>query len=180
MERLEIDPCLLVRHIPATSHHAAAALAFKRPCASRRDTRHDERARRRRAPRAPPCPLPTRSPRGTGRAIANEPGFVSRVFVVACRRWCVWVSTERPNAASAPSVGIIARALRVVAHAVRDLPWADRLCPAQNVQVAMRATTGKLRLCDLVLQYDNARSDSARMKKHKATSRLPSPGYPIT
>ena len=83
MKQLETDPVPLgASHIP--SHippRRCGGLSFKRPCASRRDTSH-ERARARDEHQAPPCPLPTRSTRGTRRAITNEPGFVSRVFVV--------------------------------------------------------------------------------------------------
>ena len=76
-------PCLLVRPTyQATSHHAAAAACVLNARAPLGVTHHTNERARETSTTAPPCPLPTRSTRGTGRAITNEPGFVSRVFVV--------------------------------------------------------------------------------------------------
>ena len=76
-------PCLLVRPTyQATSHHAAAAACLLNARAPLGVTHHTNERARETSTTAPPCPLPTRSTRGTGRAITNEPGFVSRVFVV--------------------------------------------------------------------------------------------------
>ena len=79
----EPTPCLLVRPTyQATSHHAAAAACVLNARAPLGVTHHTNERARETSTTAPPCPLPTRSTRGTGRAITNEPGFVSRVFVV--------------------------------------------------------------------------------------------------
>ena len=76
-------PCLLVRPTyQATSHHAAAAACVLNARAPLGVTHHTNERARETSTTAPPCPLPTHSTRGTGRAIANEPGFVSRVVVV--------------------------------------------------------------------------------------------------
>ena len=77
-------PCLLVRHKHRhTNHHVAASLAFKFAPAPL-SACHTTRARRdpRRAPQPRHFPLPTRRSRGTGRAIAREAVFESRVVVV--------------------------------------------------------------------------------------------------
>ena len=84
MEQLGTEPVPLgASHIP--SHippRRCGGLSFKRPCASRRDTPH-ERARARDEHHSPAMPTAhTFHTRGTRRAITNEPGFVSRVFVV--------------------------------------------------------------------------------------------------
>ena len=67
-----------------TDHHAGASLSFEfPPCASRRDTYDASATQPATSTTAPPCPSPTRHTRGTGRAVAYEAGFVSRVVVVA-------------------------------------------------------------------------------------------------
>ena len=76
-------PCLLVRPTyQATSHHAGAAACVLNARAPLGVTHHTNERARETSTTAPPCPLPMHSTRGTGRAIANEPGFVSRVVVV--------------------------------------------------------------------------------------------------
>ena len=105
MEQLETDPVPLgTSHIP--SHippRRCGGLCFKRPCASRRGgvTHHTNERARETSTTAPPCLLPTHSTRGTGRAIANEPCFVSRVVVVVVSSAVVGrvfgSSTEEPN-----------------------------------------------------------------------------------
>ena len=82
--RSKSTPCLLVRHKHRhTNHHAAASLAFKSPPAPPLDVTHDASATRpATSTTAPPCPSPTRRARGTGRAIAREAVFESRVVVV--------------------------------------------------------------------------------------------------
>ena len=75
-------PCLLARPTyQATSHHATAAACLLNARAPLGVTHHTNERARETSTTAPPCPLPTRSTRGTRRAITNEPGFVSRVFV---------------------------------------------------------------------------------------------------
>jgi len=66
----------------ATSHHAAAAACVLNARAPLGVTHHTNEGERETSTTAPPCPLPTHSSRGVGRAIADEPGFVSRVVVV--------------------------------------------------------------------------------------------------
>ena len=82
MEQLETDPVPLgASHIP--SHiHAAAAACLLNARAPLGVTHHTNERARETSTTAPPCPLPMHSTRGTGRAIANEPGFVSRVVAV--------------------------------------------------------------------------------------------------
>ena len=76
-------PCILVRPTyQATSHHAAAAVCVINARAPLGMTHHTNERARETTTTAQPCPLPTHYTRGTGRAIANEPGFVSRVVVV--------------------------------------------------------------------------------------------------
>ena len=76
-------PCLLVRPTyQATSHHAAAAACVLNARAPLGVTHHTNERARETSTTAPPCPLPTQCTRGTGRAIADKPGFVSRVVVV--------------------------------------------------------------------------------------------------
>jgi len=76
-------PCLLVRPTyQATSHYTAAAACVLNARAPLGATHHTNERARETSTTAPPCPLPMHSTRGTGRAIANEPGFVSRVVVV--------------------------------------------------------------------------------------------------
>ena len=76
-------PCLLVRPTyHATSYNATAAACFLNARAPLGVTHHTNERARETSTTTPPCPLPTHSTRGTGRAIANEPGFVSRVVGV--------------------------------------------------------------------------------------------------
>ena len=76
-------PCLLVRPTyQATSHHAAAAACVLNARAPLGVTHHTNERARKTSTTAPPCPRPTQPTRGTGRAIADKPGFVSRVVVV--------------------------------------------------------------------------------------------------
>ena len=76
-------PCLLVRHKHRhTNHHAAASLAFKFSPAPLGVTHDASATRPATSTTAPPCPSPTRRARGTGRAIAREAVFESRVVVV--------------------------------------------------------------------------------------------------
>ena len=75
--------CLLVRPTyQATSHHAAATACVSNARAPLGVTHHTNERARETSTTALPCPLPTNFTRGTGRVIANEPGFVSRVLVV--------------------------------------------------------------------------------------------------
>ena len=78
-------PCLfLVRHKHRhTNHHAAASLAFKFVPAPLGVTHGASATRSATSTTAPPCPSPTRHERWTGRAVAYEAGFASRVVVVA-------------------------------------------------------------------------------------------------
>jgi len=76
-------PCFLVRHKHRhTNHHAAASLAFKFPPAPLGVTHDASATRPATSTTAPPCSSPTRRARGTGRAIAREAVFESRVVVV--------------------------------------------------------------------------------------------------
>ena len=103
MEQLETDPVPLgIRPTyQATSHHAAAAACVLNARAPLGVTHHTNERARETSTTAPPCPLPTNSTRGTGRAIADEPGFVSRVIVVVVLSAVVGrvfgSSTEEPN-----------------------------------------------------------------------------------
>ena len=84
-QRKTETPCLYwyVPHTyQATSHHAAAATCVLNALAPLGVAHHTNEHVRETTTTAPPCPLPTHSTRGTGRAIANEPGLVSRVVVV--------------------------------------------------------------------------------------------------
>ena len=97
-------PYFLVRPTyQATSHHAAAAACVLNARAPLGVTHHtNEHARETSTTAtAPPCPLPTHSTRGTGRAIADKPGFVSRIVVVVVLSAVVGrvfgSSTEEPN-----------------------------------------------------------------------------------
>ena len=94
-------PCLLVRPTyQATSHHAAAAACVLNARAPLGVTHHTNERARETSTTAPPCPLPTHSTRGTGRAIANEPGFVSRVVVVVVSSVvCLGLLQKRQTAA---------------------------------------------------------------------------------
>ena len=65
-----------------TNHHAAASLAFKFAPAPLGVTHDASATRPATSTTAPPCPSPTRRARGTGRAIAREAVFESRVVVV--------------------------------------------------------------------------------------------------
>ena len=143
-------PCLLVRPTyQATSHHAAAAACVLNARAPLGVTHHtNERARETRTT-APPCPPPTNSTRGTGRAIPNELGFVSQVVVVVVSSAVVGrvfgSSTEEPNGGrhrggklKYPALGVCFYVPSVIC------PGPIRLCPAQNDQKGVRATTGKL------------------------------------
>ena len=98
---------------------------------------------------APPCPLPTQSTRGAGRAIADEPGFVSRVVVVVVSSAVVGrvfgSSKEELNGGrhrggklKCPVLGVCFYVPSVIC------PGPIRFCPAQNDQKGVRATTGKL------------------------------------
>ena len=76
-------PCPEVRPTyQATSHHAVAAACVLNAHAPLGVTHHTNERARETSTTAPPCPLPMHCTRGTGRAIANEPGFVSRVVVI--------------------------------------------------------------------------------------------------
>ena len=140
-------PCLLVRPTyQATSHHAAAAACVLNARAPLGVTHHTNERARETSTTAPPCPLPTHSTRGTGRAITNEPGFVSRVVVVVVSSVGVFgSSTEEPNGGrhrggklKYPALGVCFYVPSVIC------PGPIRLCPAQNDQKGVRATTGKL------------------------------------
>ena len=73
----------MVRHKHRhTNHHAAASLAFKLAPALLGVTHDASATRPATSTTAPPCPSPTRRARGTGRAIALEAVFESRVVVV--------------------------------------------------------------------------------------------------
>ena len=77
-------PCLLVRHKHRhTNHHAAASLAFKVAPAPLGVTHDASATRPATSTTAPPCPSPTRRARWTGRSVAYEAGFASRVVVIA-------------------------------------------------------------------------------------------------
>ena len=95
--------CLLVRPTyQATTHHAgAAAFILNGARAPLGVTHHTNERARETSTTAPPCPLPMNSTRGTGRAIANEPCFVSRVVVVVVSSAVVGrvfgSCTEEPN-----------------------------------------------------------------------------------
>ena len=65
-----------------THHHAAASLAFEFASAPLGVTRDASATRPATSTTAPPCPSRTRRARGTGRAIAHEGVFESRVVVV--------------------------------------------------------------------------------------------------
>ena len=143
-------PCLLVRPTyQATSHHAAAAACVLNARAPLGVTHHTNERARETSTTAPPCPLPTHSTRGTGRAIADEPGFVSRVVVVVVSSAVVGrvfgSSTEELNGGrhrcgklKYPTPGVCLYVPSVIC------PGPIRLCPAQNDQKGVRATTGKL------------------------------------
>ena len=74
----------MVRHkYRHTNHHAAASLSFKFVRASLGVAHHTNATRPTARTTAPPCPSPTRRARWTGRAVAYEAGFASRVVVVA-------------------------------------------------------------------------------------------------
>ena len=143
-------PCLLVRPTyQATSHHAAAAACVLNARAPLGVTHHTNERARETSTTAPPCPPPTRSTRGTGRATPNEPGFVSRVVVVVVSSAVVGrvfgSSTEELNGGrhrcgklKYPALGVCLYVPSVIC------PGPIRLCPAQNDQKGVRATTGKL------------------------------------
>ena len=77
-------PCLLVRHKHRhTNHRAAASLAFKFPPAPLGVTHDASATRPAMSTTAPPCPSPIQRARWTGRVVAYEAGFASRVVVVA-------------------------------------------------------------------------------------------------
>ena len=143
-------PCLLARPTyQATSHHAAAAACVLNARAPLGVTHHTNERARETSTTAPPCPPPTRSTRGTGRATPNEPGFVSRVVVVVVSSAVVGrvfgSSTEELNGGrhrcgklKYPALGVCLYVPSVIC------PGPIRLCPAQNDQKGVRATTGKL------------------------------------
>ena len=76
---LLVRPTYQASHISLYTAAAACVLNARAPLVA---THHTNERARETSTTAPPCPLPTHSTRGTGRAIANEPGFVSRVVVV--------------------------------------------------------------------------------------------------
>ena len=83
-EQLESDPVPLgASHIPShILHHAAVAACVLNAPAPLGVTHHTNERARETSTTAPSYPLPIYSTHETGRAIANEPGFVSRVVVV--------------------------------------------------------------------------------------------------
>ena len=92
---LKSTPCLLVRHkYRHTNHHTAASLSFKFVRASLGVAHNTNATRPTARTTAPPCPSSTRRTRGTGRAIAREAIFESRVGVVGS--WSV-VRLGRPG-----------------------------------------------------------------------------------
>ena len=124
-------PCLLARPTyQATSHHATAAACLLNARAPLGVTHHTNERARETSTTAPPCPLPTRSTRGTRRAITNEPGFVSRVFVVVVSSVvCLGLLQKRQTTAGAV-VGNNTPGTRVwFLCFFRDLPWADPPLP---------------------------------------------------
>ena len=145
-------PCLLVRPTyQATSHHAAAAACVLNARAPLGVTHHTNERARETSTTAPPCPPPTHSTRGTGRAISNEPGFVSWVVVVVVSsavvgRVFAWVFYRRAKRRQAPwsemsTSGTLGGCFYVPSVIC---PGPIRFCPAQNDQKGVRATTGKL------------------------------------
>ena len=73
----------MVRHkYRHTNHHTAASLSFKFVRASLGVAHNTNATRPATSTTAPPCPSSTRRTRGTGRAIAREAVFESRVVVV--------------------------------------------------------------------------------------------------
>ena len=143
-------PCLLARPTyQATSHHAAAAACVLNARAPLGVTHHTNERARETSTTAPPCPPPTRSTRGTGRATPKEPGFVSRVVVVVVSSAVVGrvfgSSIEELNGGrhrcgklKHPALGVCLYVPSVIC------PGPIRRCPAQNDQKGVRATTGKL------------------------------------
>jgi len=77
-----------------TNHHTAASLSFKFVRASLGVAHNTNATRPATSTTAPPCPSSTRRTRGTGRAIAREAIFESRVGVVGS--WSV-VRLGRPE-----------------------------------------------------------------------------------
>ena len=112
-------------------------------------THHMNERARETSTTAPPCPPPMRSTRGTGRATPNEPGFVSRVVVVVVSSAVVGrvfgSSTEELNGGRHRG-GKLKRPVLGVCFYVPSVicPGPICLCPAQNDQKGVRATTGKL------------------------------------
>ena len=83
MEQLEPDPVPLgTSHIPSHIPPRSCGGLCLNARAPLGVTHHTNERARETSTTAPPCPLPIHSTRGTGRAIANEPDFVSRVVVV--------------------------------------------------------------------------------------------------
>ena len=136
-----------VRFVPRTGYRTRPCrLHFKRPCASRRDTPHERaRARARRAPqpRHVPCPHISRAGWGarsyTGRFFVSGRGrrrVVGGVF---------GSSTEEPNGGRDRGGKLKFPALGVCFYVPSvTCPGPIRLCPTQNDQKGVRATTGKL------------------------------------
>ena len=147
MEQLETDPVPLgAPHIP--SHippRRCGGLSFKRPCASRRDTPH-ERARARDEHHSPAMSTAHTFHARDGARDHERAGF--RVSGLCRRRVVGGVfgsSTEEPNGGrhrggklKCPALGVCFYVPSVIC------PGPIRLCPAQNDQKGVRATTGKL------------------------------------
>ena len=147
MEQLETDPVPLgASHIP--SHippRRCGGLSFKRPCASRRDTPH-ERARARDEHHSPAMSTAHTFHARDGARDHERAGF--RVSGLCRRRVVGGVfgsSTEEPNGGrhrggklKYPALGVCFYVPSVIC------PGPIRLCPAQNDQKGVRATTGKL------------------------------------
>ena len=127
-------PCLLVRptylkpHPTTPLRRPVFYFNARAPLGVTHNT--NERAREM-STTALPCPLPTHSTRGTGRAIANEPGFVSRVVVVVVSSVvCLGLlSTEEPNGGTVAGNKHTWYSGCVSICSVRDLPWTDPPLP---------------------------------------------------
>ena len=150
MEHLETAPVPLgTSHIP--SHippRRCGGLCFKRPCASRRDTPH-QRTRTRDEHHSPVMPTAHAfyardGARDRGRAGFRVSGRCRR-RVVGGRRSCVFGSSTEELNGGRNRGGKLKHPVLIFFNVPSVIcPGSIRLCPAQNGQKGVWATTGKL------------------------------------
>ena len=127
--------CSWVEHEQAPLVFVAVLLRVFVPLSGLRDEHH-----------SPAMSTATRSTRGTRRAITNEPGFVSRVFVVVVSSVvCLGLLQKRQTTAGTVVGNKYTRHSGLLYCSVRDLPWADPPLPGTKRSNGVRAHVVKIR-----------------------------------